>query len=140
MAYINMKRIVALILSIMMIMAMTCTIAFASNNGQAGGTGQSNQTNTSQSATTGQQQNPPASGEDLFTKGENLLKNIQKKILGISSAAAAVFLVIAGCMWGFGNKQQSQAGWEWIKRILIAYLIINLASLIVATVGNLANI
>ena len=133
MAYINMKRIVALILSIMMIMAMTCTIAFASGPSPDGSA------DPTTGAVTGQAPSDP-SGEDLFTKGENLLKNIQKKILGISSAAAAVFLVIAGCMWGFGNKQQSQAGWEWIKRILIAYVIINLASLIVATVGNLANI
>lgn len=119
----NIKRILVLMLALVMIMATTCTIAFASGADANNGSPDTQQ-----------------SEGDLFDKGEALLDQIQSKVLGISSALAGVFLVIAACMWGFGNKQQSQSGWEWMKRIVIAYIAINLITTILATIDNVAGI
>lgn len=68
---------------------------------------------------------------DIFQMAADIAQNVQVKILGISSALCGVGLVIAAIIWGFGNKQQTQMGWEWMKRIVIAYIVINSIPLII---------
>ena len=120
----TMKRAMALLLVLVMALAMCCTVAFAA----PGTSGTSGTSDTSDA------------GGDIFSNASSLLVNIRDKILGISTAVCGVFLVIAACMWGFGNKQQSAAGWEWMKRIIIAYIAINSITIILSTIDNLSGI
>ena len=77
---------------------------------------------------------------DIFQMAADIAQNVQVKILGISSALCGVGLVIAAIIWGFGNKQQTQMGWEWMKRIVIAYIVINSIPLIITTIRRISNI
>lgn len=77
---------------------------------------------------------------DIFQMAADIAQNVQVKILGISSALCGVGLVIAAIIWGFGNKQQTQMGWEWMKRIVIAYIVINSIPLIITTIRSISNI
>lgn len=110
------KKAIAFILLIILVVAMSTVVCFADV------------------ATT------PAAGGDIFDKAAEIASGVQLKILGISGALCGVGLAVAACMWGFGNKQQSQMGWEWMKRIVVAFAVINLIPIIINTIKALASI
>lgn len=121
-----MKKVVAIFMLVLIMMSMMTVVSFATETGGGAGAG------TTASANSG--------GDDAFDKAEVIFDQVRSKIMGIASAAAGVGLVISLCMWGFGSTKQSQAGWEWAKRIVIAYIAIMSITLILSTINSLAGI
>lgn len=111
---------------VLIMMSMMTVVSFATETSDAGA-------GTTASTSTGKD-------GDVFDKAETIFDKVRGKIMGIASAAAGVGLVISLCMWGFGSTKQSQAGWEWAKRIVIAYIAIMSITLILSTINSLAGI
>ena len=63
-----------------------------------------------------------AAGEDIFTLGDKIIRDVYNHIAGISTvlAALAVITVKLG-----GTQQKSDAGWAWLKRIWASWAVIN---------------
>lgn len=71
---------------------------------------------------------------DVFTKGEEIMNKLAGQIAGVSTAAAGLGIVIAGCFFFFStNDRTVQNAKEWMKRIAIAWLVVNGSSFILAT-------
>lgn len=67
-----------------------------------------------------------AAGEDIFTLGDKIIRDVYTHIAGISTVLAALMTAVAVIMMKFSSTQQkSDQAWEWIKRIWIAWVIIN---------------
>ena len=119
-----MKKVIAIFMLVLIMMSMMTVVSFATETSDAGA-------GTTTSA---------SSDDDVFEKAETIFEKVRQKIMGIASAAAGVGLVISLCMWGAGNTKLSQAGWEWAKRIVIAYIAIMSITLILSTINSLAGI
>ena len=121
-----MKKVIAIFMLVLIMMSMMTVVSFATETSGAGaGTGTTASTSPD---------------DDVFKKAGTIFDEVRQKIMGIASAAAGVGLVISLCMWGFGSTKQSQAGWEWAKRIVIAYIAIMSITLILSTINSLAGI
>ena len=67
-----------------------------------------------------------AAGEDIFTLGDKIIRDVYTHIAGISTVLAALMTAVAVITMKFSSTQQkSDQAWEWIKRIWIAWVIIN---------------
>lgn len=121
-----MKKVIAIFMLVLIMMSMMTVVSFATETGDAGA-------GTTASASTGKD-------GDVFDKAKTIFDEVRGKIMGIASAAAGVGLVISLCMWGAGNTKHSQAGWEWAKRIVVAYIAIMSITLILSTINSLAGI
>ena len=67
-----------------------------------------------------------AAGEDIFTLGDKIIRDVYTHIAGISTVLAALMTAVAVIMMKFSSTQQkSDQAWEWLKRIWIAWVIIN---------------
>ena len=67
-----------------------------------------------------------AAGEDIFSLGDKIIRDVYTHIAGISTVLAALMTAIAVITMKFSSTQQkSDQAWEWIKRIWIAWVIIN---------------
>ena len=67
-----------------------------------------------------------AAGEDIFTLGGKIIRDVYTHIAGISTVLAALMTAVAVITMKFSSTQQkSDQAWEWIKRIWIAWVIIN---------------
>ena len=67
-----------------------------------------------------------AAGEDIFTLGDKIIRDVYTHIAGISTVLAALMTAVAVITMKFsGTQQKSDQAWEWIKRIWIAWVIIN---------------
>ena len=67
-----------------------------------------------------------AAGEDIFTLGDKIIRDVYTHIAGISTVLAALMTAIAVITMKFSSTQQkSDQAWEWLKRIWIAWVIIN---------------
>ena len=67
-----------------------------------------------------------AAGEDIFTLGDKIIRDVYTHIAGISTVLAALMTAVAVITMKFSSTQQkSEQAWEWIKRIWIAWVIIN---------------
>lgn len=120
-----MKKVIAIFMLVLIMMSMMTVVSFATETSGAGA-------GTTASASSGD--------DDVFDKAETIFEKVRQKIMGIASAAAGVGLVISLCMWGAGNTKHSQAGWDWAKRIVIAYIAIMSITLILGTINSLAGI
>ena len=69
---------------------------------------------------------------DIFSKAKEMMLDIYKKILGISTAAAVVSAAVSLFFMFFGkSSRQVDEGREWLKRIVIVWIILNSLGLIV---------
>ena len=67
-----------------------------------------------------------AAGEDIFTLGDKIIRDVYTHIAGISTVLAALMTAVAVITMKLSSTQQkSDQAWEWIKRIWIAWVIIN---------------
>lgn len=70
--------------------------------------------------------NASAAGEDIFTLGDKIIRDVYTHIAGISTVLAALMTAVAVITMKFsGTQQKSDQAWDWIKRIWIAWVIIN---------------
>jgi len=65
-------------------------------------------------------------GQDLFSKAKELIVDVYNKIAGISTVLAALMSAIAviGVKLS-SNQHKTDQGWDWLKRIWVAWAIIN---------------
>lgn len=67
-----------------------------------------------------------AAGEDLFDVADNIIRDVYTNIAGISTVLAGLMTAIAVISIKFSSTQQkSDAAWDWLKRIWVAWIIIN---------------
>lgn len=67
-----------------------------------------------------------AAGEDLFEVADNIIRDVYTHIAGISTVLAALMSAIAVVGAKMSNTQQkSDQAWDWLKRIWIAWAVIN---------------
>ena len=69
---------------------------------------------------------PAYAVDDMWTVGRNIIVDIYGKIAGLSTALAGLMSAIAvlGCKLS-GNQHKVDESWDWLKRIWIAWVIIN---------------
>ncbi len=73
---------------------------------------------------------PPADGEtgvgDIWTKANDLIVDIYNKIAGISTVLAGLMSAVAVIGAKMSNNQHKvDQAWDWLRRIWIAWAIIN---------------
>lgn len=67
-----------------------------------------------------------AAGEDLFEVADNIIRDIYTHIAGISTVLAALMSAIAVIGAKMSNNQHKvDQSWDWLKRIWIAWAVIN---------------
>ena len=67
-----------------------------------------------------------AAGEDIFTVADNIIRDVYSNIAGISTVLAGLMSAIAVIGAKMSNNQQkSDQAWDWLKRIWLAWAIIN---------------
>lgn len=67
-----------------------------------------------------------AAGEDLFEVADNIIRDVYENIAGISTVLAALMSAIAVIGAKLANNQQkSDQSWDWLKRIWVAWAVIN---------------
>ena len=65
-------------------------------------------------------------GGDMWTVGKELIVNLYNKIAGISTVLAALMSAVAVMGAKLSNNQQKvDQAWDWLKRIWVAWAIIN---------------
>lgn len=67
-----------------------------------------------------------AAGEDLFQVADNIIRDLYSHIAGISTILAALMSSIAviGAKIS-NNSHKTEQAWDWLKRIWIAWAVIN---------------
>lgn len=67
-----------------------------------------------------------AAGEDLFQVADNIIRDVYNHIAGISTVLAALMSSIAviGAKIS-NNSHKTEQAWDWLKRIWVAWAIIN---------------
>lgn len=67
-----------------------------------------------------------AAGEDMFEVADNIIRDVYNNIAGISTILAGLMSAIAVIGAKMGNTQQkSDQAWDWLKRIWVAWAVIN---------------
>lgn len=67
-----------------------------------------------------------AAGEDLFEVADNIIRDVYTHIAGISTVLAALMSSIAVIGAKMSNNQHKvDQSWDWLKRIWIAWAVIN---------------
>lgn len=67
-----------------------------------------------------------AAGEDMFEVADNIIRDLYSHIAGISTVLAALMSAIAVVGAKMSNTQQkSDQAWDWLKRIWVAWAVIN---------------
>ena len=67
-----------------------------------------------------------AAGEDLFQVADKIIRDVYNKIAGISTILAGLMSAVAVIGLKFASSQQkSDQCFDWLKRIWIAWAIIN---------------
>lgn len=67
-----------------------------------------------------------AAGEDLFQAADNIIRDVYNHIAGISTVLAALMSAIAVIGAKMSNNQHKvDQSWDWLKRIWIAWAVIN---------------
>ena len=74
-----------------------------------------------------------ASGTTIWTKANEVMKDVYSQILTISTIAAVVTAAVALLMINFGSTDRStQEARSWLKRIVITWMILNSLGFIMA--------
>ena len=67
-----------------------------------------------------------AAGEDLFEVADTIIRDVYNHIAGISTVLAALMSSVAVIGAKISNNhQKTEQAWDWLKRIWIAWAIIN---------------
>ena len=67
-----------------------------------------------------------AAGEDMFQVADNIIRDVYTHIAGISTVLAALMSAIAVVGAKMSNNQhKGDQSWDWLKRIWIAWAVIN---------------
>ena len=67
-----------------------------------------------------------AAGEDIFTVADNIIRDVYSNIAGISTVLAGLMSAIAVIGAKMSNNQHKvDQSWDWLKRIWIAWAVIN---------------
>ena len=67
-----------------------------------------------------------AAGEDMFQVADNIIRDVYTHIAGISTVLAALMSAIAVVGAKMSNNQHKvDQSWDWLKRIWIAWAVIN---------------
>lgn len=67
-----------------------------------------------------------AAGEDMFEVADNIIRDVYTNIAGISTVLAALMSAIAVVGAKMSNNQHKvDQSWDWLKRIWIAWAVIN---------------
>lgn len=67
-----------------------------------------------------------AAGEDMFEVADNIIRDVYTNIAGISTVLAALMSAIAVIGAKISNNQHKvDQSWDWLKRIWIAWAVIN---------------
>ena len=67
-----------------------------------------------------------AAGEDLFEVADRIIRDVYNHIAGISTVLAALMSSVAVIGAKISNNhQKTEQAWDWLKRIWIAWAIIN---------------
>jgi len=67
-----------------------------------------------------------AAGEDMFEVADNIIRDVYSHIAGISTVLAALMSAIAVVGAKMSNNQHKvDQSWDWLKRIWIAWAVIN---------------
>ena len=67
-----------------------------------------------------------AAGEDMFEVADHIIRDVYTNIAGISTVLAALMSAIAVIGAKMSNNQHKvDQSWDWLKRIWIAWAVIN---------------
>lgn len=67
-----------------------------------------------------------AAGEDLFQVADNIVRDVYDDIAGISTVLAGLMSAVAVIGAKISNNQHKvDQSWDWLKRIWIAWIVIN---------------
>lgn len=67
-----------------------------------------------------------AAGEDLFDVADNIVRDVYNHIAGISTVLAGLMSAVAVIGAKLSNNQHKvDQSWDWLKRIWIAWAVIN---------------
>lgn len=67
-----------------------------------------------------------AEGEDIFEVADDIIRDVYNDIAGISTVLAALMSAIAVIGAKISNNQhKTEQAWDWLKRIWIAWAVIN---------------
>ena len=67
-----------------------------------------------------------AAGEDMFQVADNIIRDVYNHIAGISTVLAALMSAVAVVGAKMSNNQHKvDQSWDWLKRIWIAWAVIN---------------
>lgn len=67
-----------------------------------------------------------AAGEDLFEVADNIVRDVYNHIAGISTVLAGLMSAVAVVGAKLSNNQHKvDQSWDWLKRIWIAWAVIN---------------
>lgn len=81
-----------------------------------------------------------AAGENLFEVADNIVRDIYNHIAGISTVLAGLMSAIAVVGAKMSNNQHKvDQSWDWLKRIWIAWAVINGIGAFIAYVTPLFN-
>ena len=81
-----------------------------------------------------------AAGEDMFQVADNIIRDVYTHIAGISTILAALMSAIAVIGAKMSNNQHKvDQSWDWLKRIWIAWAVINGIGAFIAYVAPLLD-
>lgn len=67
-----------------------------------------------------------AAGEDMFQVADNIIRDVYTNIAGISTVLAGLMSAVAVIGAKMSNNQHKvDQSWDWLKRIWIAWAVIN---------------
>lgn len=81
-----------------------------------------------------------AEGEDMFQVADSIIRDVYADIAGISTVLAALMSAIAVIGAKMSNNQHKvDQSWDWLKRIWIAWAVINGIGAFIAYVAPLLD-
>lgn len=81
-----------------------------------------------------------AAGEDLFQVADNIVRDVYNHIAGISTVLAGLMSAVAVIGAKMSNNQHKvDQSWDWLKRIWIAWAVINGIGAFIAYITPLFN-
>lgn len=67
-----------------------------------------------------------AAGQDLFTVADKIIRDVYNQIAGISTVLAGLMSAVAVIGAKISNNQHKvDQSWDWLKRIWVAWAVIN---------------
>ena len=82
---------------------------------------------------------PALAVDDMWTVANTVIVDVYSKIAGISTVLAGLMSAVAVVGAKLSNKQHKDQAWDWLKRIWIAWAIINGIGAFIAYVAPLFN-